>query len=180
MRSHQNQNILRQNDYPEEVIISGIKKKILNFQTSKQFDPEKCPVYLKLPWIGNIFLIYEKQTKSAVNNCFESVWERIIFSLKKMLPFFQKDALPAHKRSNIVYKYLCHYDSVYVDRTSQRLKDPIRQHILKFITNQVKPQNDLPRRRCKSSQIVPISDSAISQYLLNNKICAKKFDINWF
>ena len=46
-------NILPQNSYPKEVIISRIKKKILNFQTSKRFGPGKCPVYLKLPWIEN-------------------------------------------------------------------------------------------------------------------------------
>ena len=33
----------RQNGYPE-VIISEINKKISNFQTSKRFGPEKCPV----------------------------------------------------------------------------------------------------------------------------------------
>ena len=37
-------NILQQNGYPVAVIISGIKKKISNFQTFKQFGPEKCPV----------------------------------------------------------------------------------------------------------------------------------------
>ena len=57
-----------------------------------------------------------------------------------MLPSFQKDVLPAHKRSNIVYKYLSHCDSVYVGRTSQRLEERIRQHIPKFIRNQVKPK----------------------------------------
>ena len=139
-------NILRQNGYPENVINFGIKKKISNFQTPKRFVREKCPVYLKLPWIENIFLKYEKQAKSAVNNCFESVSTRIIFSSKKMLPSFQKDVLPAHKRSNIVYKYLCHCDSVYVGRTSQRLEEQIRQHVPKFIRNQVTPQKDLPTR----------------------------------
>ena len=47
------------------------------------------------------------QTKSAVNNCFGSVSARIIFSSKKMLSSFQKDVLPAHKRSDIVYKKSC-------------------------------------------------------------------------
>ena len=70
-----------------------------------------------------------------------------------MLTFFQKDVLPAHKRSNIVCKYLCHCDSVYVGRTSHRLEEQIRQHVPNFIRNQVKPQKDLPRRPCKSTQM---------------------------
>ena len=32
----------------------------------------------------------------------------------------------------------------------------------------------------KSTQNAPISDSAIGQHLLNNKIYAVKFDIYWF
>ena len=46
-------NVLQQIEYPEEVIIFGIKKKIINFQIFKWFGPKKCLVYLKLPWIGD-------------------------------------------------------------------------------------------------------------------------------
>ena len=97
-----------------------------------------------------------------------------------MLPSFQKDFLPAHKRNNIAYNYLCHCDSVYVGRTSQQLEERIRQHVPKFIRNEVKPQKDLPTRHCKFTHNAPISDSAIGQHLLDNKVCAEKFDINWF
>ena len=95
-----------------------------------------------------------------------------------MLTSFQKNVLPAHKPSNIVYKYLCPCGSVYVGRTSQRLKEKIRQHVQKFIRNQVKPQKDLPRRQCKSTQNAPILDSDIDQHLLDNKVCAEKLDVN--
>ena len=40
--------------------------------------------------------------------------EKMLFLSKKMLLSFQKDVLPAHKRSNIVYKYSCQCDSLYV------------------------------------------------------------------
>ena len=42
-----------------------------------------------------------------------------------MLPSIQKDFLGAHQRSNILYKYSCHYDSVYIGRTSQQLEKQI-------------------------------------------------------
>ena len=80
-----------------------------------------------------------------------------------MLPSFRKDVLFANKRSNIVYKYLCHCDSVYVGRTSQRLEGQIRHDVPKFIRNQVEPHKDLPRHQCKSTQNPPILDSAIDQ-----------------
>ena len=103
---------------------------------------------------------------------------RIVCFSKKMLPSFLKNVLPAHQRSNIVYKYLCHCNSVYVGRTSQRLEERIRQHVPKFIRNRIKSQKDLPRRQCKSTQNAPVFDSAISQHLLDNKIFSEKFVTN--
>ena len=128
--------MLRKNGYPEDVINLGIKKKISSFRAPKREGPEKCPVYLKIPWIGNVSLKYEKQTKNAVNKCFGSVFTRVIFLTRKMLPSIRKDRLPSIQRSNVVYKYLRHCDSVCVGRTSQRLEDRINQHIPKFIRNQ--------------------------------------------
>ena len=71
---------------------------------------------------------------------------------------------------------MCHCDSVYLGRTSQRLQERIRQRVSKFIRN----QKDLTRRQCKSTQNAPVSDSAIGQHLLDNKISAEKFDTDWF
>ena len=62
----------------------------------------------------------------------------------------------------------------------QQLKEQIQKHVPKFIRNKIKPQKGLPRRQCKSTQNAPVSNSAVSQHLLDNKICAKKFDINCF
>ena len=121
-----------------------------------------------------------KQTKLTVNNCFKPVSAWIIFSSKTILYSFQKNVLPVHTRSNIVYKYSCHCNSVYVGRTSQRMEERIRQHVPKLIRNQVKPQKDFPRRQSKLTQNASISDSTIGQHLLDNKICAEKFDIIWF
>ena len=35
-----------------------------------QFGHEKCPVYMQIPWIGDISLKYENQIKKAINFCF--------------------------------------------------------------------------------------------------------------
>ena len=105
---------------------------------------------------------------------------RIVFFSKKMLPSFQKNVLPAHQQNNVVYKYSCDCDGMYVGRISQRQEERIRQHIPKSIKNQVKPQKDLPKGQCKYIQNAPILDSAIGQCLFDNKICEEEFDINWF
>ena len=44
---------LLKNGYPQDVITNTIKYKCQQFATKPKFGPEKCPVYLRLPWIGN-------------------------------------------------------------------------------------------------------------------------------
>ena len=74
----------------------------------------------------------------------------------------QKDALLAFHQSNIVYQFLCHCDSRYVDRTSQRLS--ILAHSCK------------PIRSFKTKT----SFSSIGQHLLQNPICAHEYNDNKF
>ena len=44
-----NKKILLNNGYPKNIINAQITKKIVQFSTLKQFGPEKCPVYLRVP-----------------------------------------------------------------------------------------------------------------------------------
>ena len=50
-----------------------------------------------------------------------------------MLPAAKKDVLPANQRSMVIYQYVCHGDSRYVGRTTQRLQERIKQHVPKAI-----------------------------------------------
>ena len=44
--------ILLDNGYAKNIINTQITKKIAQYSTLKRFGPEKCPVYLRVPWIG--------------------------------------------------------------------------------------------------------------------------------
>ena len=61
--------IVRDNGYPKSIINTQITKKIAQFSTLKRFGPEKCPVYLRVPWIGNPSTNLEKEVKTAVESC---------------------------------------------------------------------------------------------------------------
>jgi len=61
--------ILPDNGYPENIINFSISKKITQFQEQPEEGPQKCHVYLRLPWIGNVSLKFEKQTKCAIKKC---------------------------------------------------------------------------------------------------------------
>ena len=48
--------LLIENGYRDDVVLSCTRQKLANFTAEEPCGPEKCPVYLKLPWIGNISL----------------------------------------------------------------------------------------------------------------------------
>ena len=88
---------------------------------------------IALDWENS--LKFERKIKLSINNCFGAVQPRVIFSTRRILPAIHKDVLPTFQQSNVVYEYVCHCDSRYVGRTSQRLQDRIRQHVPKSIRN---------------------------------------------
>ena len=120
------------------------------FLSTCQRRSQKCPVYLKLLWIGNFSLKFEKQVKSNVKNCFLAVEPRVIYQTCKILPSIHKDAVPTIQQSLVVYQYVCRCVCQYVGRTSSRLQVKITQHILKLIRNKEKPTKVLPKRNCKT------------------------------
>ena len=174
--------ILKNNGYPETIINSSISKKISRFQLLPKEGPKKCPVYLKLPWIGNISRKFEKQVKSNVQNCFRAVDPRVIFQTRTILPSIYKDAVPITHQSMVVYQYVCRCDCRYVGRTSLRLQDRINQHIPKSIRNKENPTKVLPKRNCKIT--TPLNqldcDSAIGLHLIQHPDCAFHYHIAQF
>ena len=85
--------ILLDNSYPKNVINTQITKKIAQFSTHKRFGTEKCPVYLKVPWIGKPTINLEKEAKTAVESCYGSISTRLISTSKRMLPVARKNVL---------------------------------------------------------------------------------------
>ena len=115
-------------------------KKSQQFHTSSKFGPEKCPVYLYLPWIGSVSNRFEKQVTSSVKHCHLSVEPHVVYKTNQLLPVANKNVLPALQNSNVIYQFLCHCNCRFVGRTSQRLQDRIKQHVPKSI-RYVLPQN---------------------------------------
>ena len=125
--------ILLNNGYPKSVINTVITKKIHQFRRPIQLGPKKCIVYLHLPWLGNVLMRYELQIKTAVKRCYFAVEPCIVYTIRQFLPTAQKNVLPASHQSNTVYQFLCHCQSRYVDRTSQRIQQRIKQHVPKTV-----------------------------------------------
>ena len=159
--------------------------KMKHFHALPKFGPEKCPVYLRLPWLGSVSTRFEKQLKSAVKQCFSAVEPLVVYSTNELFSATNKNILPALQKSNVIYQFSCHCDSRYVGRTSQRLQDRIKQHVGKSVRSCSSSQKRLiPARLCKSStqtntQLLA-SDSAIGLHLLQNPTCAQHYDDSRF
>ena len=65
--------ILLEIGYPEHAINSAFKCKLQQLNSNPVHAVKKCPVYLYIPWIGNVSIKFEKQITSAVKRCFFSV-----------------------------------------------------------------------------------------------------------
>ena len=127
--------ILLANGYPEHAGKFGFQTKLQQLNSNPVHTVKKCPVYLHIPWIGNVSMKFEKQITSAVKRCFFSIKPSVIFTILLFLPATKKNVLPSHHHSNVNYQFVCHCDSRYVGRTSQRLEERIKQHVPRSITN---------------------------------------------
>ena len=75
---------------------------------------------------------------------------------------------------------MCHCDSRYVGRTSQRLQDKIRQHVPKSIRNRTSQELKQSERPGKLANSIPHCDSAIENHLLHKQKCASHYKDNRF
>ena len=128
--------------------------------------------------------VRKAQITSAVKRYFFSVEPRVIFNTRQLLPAIKKDVLPSHHYSNVIYQFVCHCDSRYVGRTSQRLEDQIKQHVPRSIANPPASHNRQSlSHSCKANtRPQQFHEFSIGQHLLDNAQCAlhysnKKFSI---
>ena len=84
-----------------------MSRKIALFNRKLKEGLQKFPAYLKLPWIGKISLIFEKQTKTAINQCHQAIEPGIVFTTRTVLPTIQKDVLPSLQQTIWSYINTC-------------------------------------------------------------------------
>ena len=147
----------------------------MQLHVEKTFGPEKCPVYLKLPWIGNVSSKFENQFKKAITSFFYAVKTRVVYNTRVMLPSAKKDRVPTTQKSCVVYEFSCRYEARYVGRTTQRLADRIKQHVPTSIRKKSSTVREQPLRICKNISSKIYCESAIGQHLITNPECAKTY-----
>ena len=74
-----------------------IREFLKNFYVSNkalQKAQKKCPVYLKLSWIGKNSLKFERKIKLSIDNCFEAVQPRVVFPPNEFYLLYMKTFFP--------------------------------------------------------------------------------------
>ena len=158
--------------YPEFEVNNTIKKCLDSSTNPRVFGPEKCPVYLRLPYIGKVSGRFEKQIKEIVQKTYGSVRLRTVFQTRKPLNGICKDRSPSHVKNNVIYQFKCHCDSVYLGRTSQRFHLRKDQHIPRNLRNWIEGNSPRPFHRKYFT--------AIGQHLFDNPNCAHNYNESMF
>ena len=162
-----------ENGYPADVLLFCMNQKLANFAAEKTFGPDKCPVYLKLPWIGYASSKFENQISKAITSCFCAVKPRVVYNTRVMLPSAKKNCVPTTQKSCVVYEFSCQCEARYVGRTTQRLANRIKQHVHTSIRTKSNASREQPPRICKTNKSKINCESAIGKYLIANPECAK-------
>ena len=185
--------ILTDNGYPLTVINAHISNKLNEYDKCPIFGPRKCPVYLRLPWLGNKSIQFSKTLNKSVSLCFYAVHLRMVYSTLTILPAIKKDVLPIQNSSNLIYKFTCNRcESGYIGKTIRRLGDRIKEHVPKPLRNNntqntpninIQPTRKLrPRKQTKytTTTIPSYARSSIGLHLLENPLCAKEYSNDSF
>ena len=120
--------IMTKNGYPKTLLMNLINQKP-TLEKTITFGPERCPVVLRLPWVGAGSSRVEKEVRNIVCSSYPCVKLYVIFGTTRAFSV-KKDVLPTLSKSNLIYFFQCrNCENRYVGRTFQHLGARIRQHV---------------------------------------------------
>ena len=131
--------ILQRNGYPspivERLIRQTLEQDMPIVRQQDKLDSQR--VFVRLPWLGSASLALKRRIFKVTNDAIPLCAPVCVFTSKKMFHTNRKDVLSADNFSNVVYLFGCVCGHSYFGRTTQRLGERIRQHILAEMTKHV-------------------------------------------
>ena len=91
--------------------------------------PSKCPVYVRLPWIGSPSQLIDDKISSSVTHCYNAAMVWTIFTTRAEFRSIHKDVLPIFQQSNLIYKLHSCCNTTYIGCTSRCLEVIVKQHV---------------------------------------------------
>ena len=152
---------LSKNGYPLAVLDVVVNNVMIKFDRASSCTVNRCPVYLRLPYIGSRVERLAKSITTAVGRRYFSAAVRIIFQTRTAFVSMRKDALPPHHINSVIYKYTCSCGCDYLGKTSNHL-----DRILNL--------------RLKRGQLANTSGSSIAEHMINRRECVADFNDDRF
>ena len=85
---------LCKNGFPEDIVRSVIGDKIAHFHKTKIASAQRCPVYLRLPWLGEISDRFADQISACIRRCYFASNLHVVYRTRTVLPSGRKDVPP--------------------------------------------------------------------------------------
>ncbi|MEC8567464.1 MAG: hypothetical protein VXY56_04130, partial [Pseudomonadota bacterium] len=158
--------------YPEFTVRQTIKQAIESTNKLRVFGPRKCPVYLRLPFIGPVCYRYDKNLSAIISKTFGAVKLRVLYKTTVPFPELVKDATPSHEKNNVIYHYKCHCDRAYVGRSHQRFHIRRDQHVTPALRRYIELSHLPFAQELDNSK----DQSAIGRHLYGNLECSRNFN----
>ena len=172
---------LSKNGYPLSILDGVVNDVIIKFDRASRYTVSRCPVYLRLLYIGSRSERLAKSITTAVGRCYFSAAVRVIFNTCSALVSMRKDVSPPHHINSVIYIYIyiyiyilciyiCSCGSDYVGRTFNHIDLRIRQHLPAPILN----------LKLKRGQLANTSGPSIADHMINIRECVADFNVDRF
>ena len=112
------------NGFAEDIVRSVI---CAHFHKTKVSSAQKCPVYLRLPWLGDISDRFANQISACVRKCYFSSNLPIVFRTRTVLQSLWNDHHQQISALIYSFKYVCGLQ--YIGRTNQWSDARIQQYL---------------------------------------------------
>ena len=166
-------NFLLANGYPGHVL-----DRLITLNPRERFiGPKRCPLIVRLPWLGDVADSLVRKANDAVGRAYFSGEVRAAYNTNRSFNL-PKDRIPAQAQSNVIYSFECrHCKCQYVGKTALRLSERISQHVPKHIVDAVKEPEKKRRGRPPKKRENPGEgyQSAIACHLAANRSCVEKY-----
>ena len=131
---------------------------------------QRCPVYQRLPWLGDSDE-FTNQISACVRKCYFSSNQCVVFCRRTVLTSGRKDAPPPKKNSSsFIYSFICVCGLQYIGRTDHRLDSRIKQHV----------PTKILQRNYIADQMNNTYESSIAEHLINNRNCSPSYIADLF
>ena len=176
-------NIFISNGYPLSIVDRYMQLILKDREVF--FGPKKCQIYLKLPWLGDSSTKFESRISNIISSSFPALHLLCCFSSRTTFSTTNKDVLPMHNLSNLVYSFTCVCERMYIGKTTQRLSERMKQHVPVALANVAHTLNSITlggdvlslpadeQVTLAKSLKESCSDSAITRHLKSSHDCLR-------